>query len=438
MAMTMDLPCSTEDTQANYVAGEQSTAAAEAEQLLTDGDSQEVDGEQREITIILAKDVDVDDATMSFHGKKGETLTAMIDADGCVLLPLMCKEGGDGELYLEAEEFEVVTLSTSQASEAAPEQSAEATSEPAAEPQPTVAEVAPPETNTASGETKPPASETAEPQKPAAPQFRKLTPREEYLHEKAALEEQLGGLMMELADLKEQAKQTKKEAEVVTEKLANLIRGWEYNPGGPALEPVPTVKEMASTMAGIGTDATTATSQPQTEAEMRAKLAAAGEATVSQASQVVARDEAAEEERYKQVLKAAKIEELGLPPKVTEKLQEAGAGNIWDLEQLRSEISQHRAKWPKGIGPGKVTDIEDALMQWMSRNQSTWESSQKEEAAEPVSQPRPRTQEEIDAKNAELAAKHEPQAESVPFEPTTEPTEQPAPAQSIDDLLSSL
>jgi hypothetical protein len=38
------------------------------------------------------------------------------------------------------------------------------------------------------------------------------------------------------------------------------------------------------------------------------------------------------------------------------------------LNQLRADISQGRKKWMKGCGEAKISQIEDALMNWMSRN----------------------------------------------------------------------
>jgi hypothetical protein len=76
----------------------------------------------------------------------------------------------------------------------------------------------------------------------------------------------------------------------------------------------------------------------------------------------------ADHERYQQVLSTASISELSLPANIDEKLTQANVLSIWHLEQLRAEISQGRAEWPKGIGEAKVTRIEDALMNWMSRN----------------------------------------------------------------------
>lgn len=62
------------------------------------------------------------------------------------------------------------------------------------------------------------------------------------------------------------------------------------------------------------------------------------------------------------------INQLGLSPKLEEKLHDAGAVTIGQLEDLRAEISQGRAKWPKGVGVARITEIEDAVVEWLSKN----------------------------------------------------------------------
>lgn len=62
------------------------------------------------------------------------------------------------------------------------------------------------------------------------------------------------------------------------------------------------------------------------------------------------------------------INEIGLKPKLAETLLEAGIETIGMLEDLRADISQGRKKWPKGIGNAKVTQIEDAVINWLSKN----------------------------------------------------------------------
>lgn len=67
--------------------------------------------------------------------------------------------------------------------------------------------------------------------------------------------------------------------------------------------------------------------------------------------------------------RAADIGDLAIPDGVLEKLRESGVETIGDLEDLRADISNGKAKWPKGIGPAKVTIIEDAVIQWLTVHQ---------------------------------------------------------------------
>lgn len=69
--------------------------------------------------------------------------------------------------------------------------------------------------------------------------------------------------------------------------------------------------------------------------------------------------------------RAAPITELGLSAKLVEKLEEAGATTIGKLEDLRAEISNGREKWPKGIGKAKITEIEDAIVTWLTKNRDS-------------------------------------------------------------------
>jgi hypothetical protein len=66
--------------------------------------------------------------------------------------------------------------------------------------------------------------------------------------------------------------------------------------------------------------------------------------------------------------RAVKIDALGLPPAVTEKLVAADMETMGRLEDRRSQIILGREKWPKGIGEAKVTLIEDAMIKWLTAN----------------------------------------------------------------------
>lgn len=71
---------------------------------------------------------------------------------------------------------------------------------------------------------------------------------------------------------------------------------------------------------------------------------------------------------YPDAWRSASIDELRLPSKLAETLASANAETIGHLEDLRAEISQGRAKWPKGIGAAKITLIEDAVIKWLTAN----------------------------------------------------------------------
>lgn len=61
----------------------------------------------------------------------------------------------------------------------------------------------------------------------------------------------------------------------------------------------------------------------------------------------------------------------GVKPNVLEKLAEASIETIGQLVDRQTEISQHREKWPKGIGAAKITQIEDAVIAWLTKNRDS-------------------------------------------------------------------
>lgn len=62
----------------------------------------------------------------------------------------------------------------------------------------------------------------------------------------------------------------------------------------------------------------------------------------------------------------APLSELFLPEKLRDKLLDAGIETIGQLEDLRGQISEGKAEWPKGIGTAKVTAIEDSVLSWLT------------------------------------------------------------------------
>jgi hypothetical protein len=62
----------------------------------------------------------------------------------------------------------------------------------------------------------------------------------------------------------------------------------------------------------------------------------------------------------------AKLEELLLPPKLRQKLLDAGIETIGQLEDLRAEIALGTSDWPPGFGPSKISAVEDSVISWLT------------------------------------------------------------------------
>jgi len=295
------------------------------------------------ITVRLVKDVSDDMA--GFEGNTGDTFDAYIDADGNTWIPLATED-----IFLEAEEFEVVEPLSSQ----------EETAPVAAETIPPVAETIPPAVETPTPQVQPQLP-------PIAIHWDAHTRRRaDYLREKDVLQEQISALMIEQAKLKEQAKRCKKEAEVYIEQLNELIENWENPAPSADTSPVPTGTAGGCVPTGHDQAATDITqSEPASSPDSPAL-------EMAQKPRTEAQTQAA----YRRTLESSPISQLGISEALQEKLTEAGAENLWTLEQLRSEVSLGKAKWPKGIGVAKVTAIEDAIMGWMSRNSASWDPVQ--------------------------------------------------------------
>jgi hypothetical protein len=80
--------------------------------------------------------------------------------------------------------------------------------------------------------------------------------------------------------------------------------------------------------------------------------------------------------------RSASINELtDLSEKLRDKLIEAGADTIGTLENLRAQIADGKASWPKGVGAAKITQIEDAVIAWLTRNRDSYafQSAQQEQ-----------------------------------------------------------
>jgi hypothetical protein len=66
--------------------------------------------------------------------------------------------------------------------------------------------------------------------------------------------------------------------------------------------------------------------------------------------------------------KSAPLNELRMTEKQNDLFASAGVTTIGELEDLRAKIADGKAEWPKGIGPAKVTDIENRVVDWLDAN----------------------------------------------------------------------
>jgi uncharacterized phage infection (PIP) family protein YhgE len=121
---------------------------------------------------------------------------------------------------------------------------------------------------------------------------------------------------------------------------------------------------------------------PLLDRPSRDKVAVTLEAhlAASPAATATAETTATESEAWK----AAAIGELNLGDSLTEKLIENGIATLGQLEALRADIAEHRAKWPKGIGEAKITKIEDAVIDWLTKHRDAgiFQAAETEEKTE--------------------------------------------------------
>lgn len=356
MTMTLELPFAADETPRPHLhMAEDSQDALEAAAALETVIDPDEATEQEELIVRLTKPID--DAINNFHAEAGTVFTVCIDGEGDVYIPILRGSGHeDGSVYLEPEEYEVVELSDE--TEPAAGGGAESSSDQ------------PAGGNTPAEPATPPAVELCS--DAHAPRVVHPSPRERYLRDKSAMEERLAGLTIEEMKLKETAKLCKKEREVLAEQLSNLIDGWERGPAPDAATPEPATAGVAAETASEGQPIVDVSTEPD---DRPPAMSAAITADAPESSH----DEQA---RYRHVLEAAAVSELALQPKLEKKLTAADVTTIWQLETLRGEISQGKAKWPKGIGAAKVTMIEDAILKWMSRNQATWDAGEADRDAE--------------------------------------------------------
>jgi len=336
MAIVLEAPEQLELTRpaALYVEPPAALAAAN----LLDGDAAENEPQRAgstSVTIRLVKAVD--DPVAAFEGHAGDVFDGYVDADGGTWIPL-----STGDIMLEPEEFEIVEPLGSQEETVLTADQATAALQPDAELQSPVTS------------TPTTAATTATPPPPRTHEDAEAR-RRSYLREKDVLQEQISALAIEQVKLKEQIKLCKKESEVLVERLNNLIEDWEH-PAPPVLENEPT------------TPTSSATTKASLDADKNGGAADDDAAPAAGPAVAVSTDA-----QYRAALESAALDCLGLPNRVVQKLADADCRTIWDLEQLRSEISQGRKKWPKEIGEAKQTQIEDAVLKWVAANQAKLE-----------------------------------------------------------------
>ena len=75
------------------------------------------------------------------------------------------------------------------------------------------------------------------------------------------------------------------------------------------------------------------------------------------------------EEVVNEEWKSAPIQDaLELTDPQAKKFIEHGIENMGQFEQLRADIANSRAVWPKGVGPATVSKITETALTWLSKN----------------------------------------------------------------------
>ncbi len=79
-------------------------------------------------------------------------------------------------------------------------------------------------------------------------------------------------------------------------------------------------------------------------------------------------DKTADVAAQNEAWRVAPFTDLGLTAKQNELFESAGVTTIGGIEDLRAKIADGNAEWPKGVGPAKVTDIENRIVDWLDKN----------------------------------------------------------------------
>lgn len=166
-----------------------------------------------------------------------------------------------------------------------------------------------------------------------------------------------------------EAKAAKKDAWVVLEALRNR---------GPRYLPLIDAAEAAKQQSGDTAATTTAPAFPSHDP---LPPPVAESSHLPQAGEPEANSEAAEAAAAPPARdwQTVSIDELGLPPKLAERIREAGCPTIGKLESLRGSFEG--LKSIAGIGQAKADQIEEAVLGWLSRNRDASTLSAAKEAA---------------------------------------------------------
>lgn len=62
------------------------------------------------------------------------------------------------------------------------------------------------------------------------------------------------------------------------------------------------------------------------------------------------------------------VAQLGLTAKINDLLLGVGVSTMGEMEDFRARVADAKEVWPKGIGPAKLTDIENRIVDWLSAN----------------------------------------------------------------------
>lgn len=158
-----------------------------------------------------------------------------------------------------------------------------------------------------------------------------------------SLEHEISDLTIERIQLADRAKSIKKRIDCLAEELSDLrVSG----PRRPIRKPVETSVDDSTAIPSLvgSSDRNVPSTQPAST-----------------------NDPAATSDDWR----SAKLEQLNLKKNIHEKLVESSVETIGQLEDMRAAISLGKQEWPKGIGKAKITQIEDAVIDWLTKHRDS-------------------------------------------------------------------